>query len=226
MSASPLSGLDLPLENAEALELPRLQHPRQGRRLAQKPEAPLSPEQRLLLLDTWTRSGLPAGDFAALVGLSKHTLYDWKRKFEAEGPGGLVDKPRGGLRGCKLPDLTKRTILMMKQANPDWGCQRISDMLVRGPALPASPAAVARVLHEAGYELEEVHTRPHPDKVRFFERAKPNQLWQTDLFTFVLKRQNRRVYLVAFMDDHSRFPVSYGLHASPRRWCWKCSAPA
>jgi hypothetical protein len=87
-------------------------------------------------------------------------------------------------------------------------------MLVRGPALPASASAVARVLHEAGYELEEVPTRPHPDKVRHFERARPNQLWQTDLFTFILKRQNRRVYLVAFMDDHSRFLVSYGLHAS------------
>jgi transposase InsO family protein len=37
---------------------------------------------------------------------------------------------------------------------------------------------------------------------------------QTDLFTFVLKRQNRRVYLVAFLDDHSRFIVGYGLHAS------------
>jgi hypothetical protein len=30
----------------------------------------------------------------------------------------------------------------------------------------------------------------------------------------MLKRQNRRVYLVAFMDDHSRFVVAYGLHAS------------
>jgi hypothetical protein len=39
-------------------------------------------------------------------------------------------------------------------------------------------------------------------------------LWQTDLFTFVLKRQNRRVYLVAFLDDHSRFIVSFGLTAS------------
>jgi transposase InsO family protein len=29
-----------------------------------------------------------------------------------------------------------------------------------------------------------------------------------------LKRQNRRVYLVAFLDDHSRFLVGYGLHAS------------
>ena len=103
---------------------------------------------------------------------------------------------------------------MLKQAHPDWGCERISDMLVRGPALPASPNAVARVLREAGYELVEQPTRPHPDHVRSFERAKPNQLWQTDLFTFVLKRQNRRVYLVAFLDDHSRFITGYGLHGS------------
>ncbi len=73
---------------------------------------------------------------------------------------------------------------------------------------------MARVLHEAGYVLEDVPTRPHPDHVRSFERAKPNQLWQTDLFTFMLKRQNRRVYLVAFLDDHSRYIVGFGLHAS------------
>lgn len=173
-----------------------------------------TPAQRLLILDSWRRSALPAGDFAALVGVSKHTLYAWKKAFEAQGPAGLMDHPKGAKTGSRLPELTKRAILMLKETNPDWGCQRISDTLLRGPALPASPGAVARVLHEAGYELEEVATAPHPDKVRSFERARPNQLWQTDLFTFVLKRQNRRVYLVAFMDDHSRFLVSYGLHAS------------
>jgi transposase InsO family protein len=196
---------------------PKLVGRTKGRRLVKKdqPRPPaLTAEQRLLLLDTWQRSGLPAGDFAALTGLSKHTLYLWKKKFDALGPAGLMDQPKGGPRGSRLPDLTRRTILMLKQANPGWGCQKISDMLTRGPALPASASAVAQVLHDAGYQLEEVPTRPHPDKVRFFERAKPNQLWQTDLFTFVLKRQNRRVYLVAFMDDHSRFIVSYGLHAS------------
>jgi transposase InsO family protein len=201
----------------ERPELPRRPTPRRGRRLVQKPATPtppLTPQQRLLLLDTWQRSGLPAGDFAALVGLSKHTLYAWKQKFATQGPAGLMDQPRGGPAGSRLPELTRRTILMLKQANPEYGCQRISDLLLRGPALPASPAAVARVLHEAGYEFEEVTTRPHPDHVRSFERARPNQLWQTDLFSFVLKRQNRRVYLVAFLDDHSRFVVSYGLHAS------------
>lgn len=189
-----------------------------GRRLARPDDEPSrrthTPEERLLLLDTWRRSGLPAKDFGGLVGVSTHTLYKWRRLFEEQGPAGLMDKPRGTPPGSRLPELTKRTILMMKASHPEWGCQRISDMLLRGPALAASASAVARVLHEAGYKRIEEPTRPHPDKVRRFERAKPNQLWQTDLFTFVLKRQNRRVYLVAFMDDHSRFITGYGLHAS------------
>jgi transposase InsO family protein len=180
----------------------------------QLPQAPLSPHQKVLLLDTWQRSGLPARDFGALVNISRHTLYAWKRRFEQLGPAGLMEQARGARQGSRLPELTKRTILMLKQAHPDWGCQRISDMLVRGPALPASPKAVAHVLHEAGYQAEPLLTRPHPQPERSFERAKPNQLWQTDLFTFVLKRQNRRVYLVAFADDHSRFITGYGLHAT------------
>jgi transposase InsO family protein len=209
----------LPAEPFEApLRRPPLSGRGKSRRLVKpaepSPPALLSAEQRLLILDTWQRSGLPAGDFAALVGVSKHTLYGWKKKFDQQGPGGLMDQPRGGPKGSRLPELTKRTILMLKQSNPEWGCQRISDLLYRGPALPASPAAVARVLHEAGYQLEETPTRPHPDHPRRFERARPNQLWQTDLFTFMLKRQNRRVYLVAFMDDHSRFITGYGLYAS------------
>jgi transposase InsO family protein len=167
-----------------------------------------------MILDCWQRSGLPAKDFAPLVGVSKHTLYAWKQRFTKEGPAGFVEHPQGARQGSRLPELTQHTIRLIKQAHPDWGCERISNILLRESALAASPPAVARVLHEAGYELQETPTRPHPDKIRFFERAKPNQLWQTDLFTFVLKRQNRRVYLVAFLDDHSRFLLSFGLHAS------------
>jgi hypothetical protein len=33
---------------------------------------PLTPQQRPLILDAWARSGLPAADFAPLVGVSRH----------------------------------------------------------------------------------------------------------------------------------------------------------
>jgi transposase InsO family protein len=170
--------------------------------------------ERLHLLDVWQRSGLAASEFAALVGVNKHSLYGWKKKFETDGPAGLEDRPRGGGARQKLTDLTRRAILMIKKAHPEYGCERISYLLQRGPALAASPATVTKVLHEAGYVLSDEPTHKHREFVRRFERASPNQLWQTDLFTFVLKRQNVRVYLVAFMDDHSRFVVGYGLHMS------------
>ncbi len=205
------------LREGELDRLPRLSSRRKGRRLVKKeePRGELTPEQRLLLLDTWQRSGLSAKDFSALVGVSRHTLYGWKRKFSTYGPEGLMDRPRGGPRGSRLPELTKRTILMMKREHPDWGCRRLSDMLLRGPALPASPEAVRKVLKEGGYELEETPTRPHAPKTTRFERSRRNELWQTDIFTFTLKRQNRRVYLVIFLDDHSRYVTSWSLSPSP-----------
>ena len=218
--------VELPLDDVPLGASPvRLsgRRPRPGKRLISPQQAAasnrkLTAEQKLLILDTWQRSGLPANDFGALVGISRITLYGWRKKFEELGPAGLVDRPHKGAGVSKIPDLTQRTILMLKKANPEWGCQRISDVLYRGPGLPASANTVARVLRQAGYVLEDHTTSPHPDKVRSFERARPNQMWQTDLFTFMLKRQNRRVYLVAFMDDHSRFVVGYALHAS-------CTAP-
>ena len=176
--------------------------------------AHLTPEQKLLLLDTWKRSGLTMGVFEKLVGINKHTIYLWNKRFKELGPEGLMNRPRGTGNGSQLPDLTKRTILMLKEDNPGYGCQRISDMLARGPALAASASSVARVLHEAGYEVEETPTRAHEEVVHSFERARPNQMWQTDLFTFLLKRESRRVYLVGFIDDNSRFVVGYGLYAS------------
>ncbi len=170
-------------------------------------------EQRLLLLDTWNRSKLPATEFASLVGVAVHTLYTWRKRFEESGPAGLLGH-RKGATGSRLPEPTRRAILMMKEQHPDWGQDRIHDMLLRSQGLEASAGAVQRVLVESGYEVEPVPTRPHEPKAVRFERAEPNALWQTDLFTFLLKRERRRVWLVAYLDDFSRFVVGFGLHAS------------
>ena len=62
--------------------------------------------------------------------------------------------------------------------------------------------------------VEEAETRPHAPPAKRFECSRPSQVWQTDLFTFLLRRQNRRVYLVAFLDDYSRLVVGHALAAS------------
>lgn len=174
----------------------------------------LSGEQRLLILDAWARSELTAGAFGRIAGVSPHTLYAWRKRFEVLGPAGLDEKRRGAPAGSRVPEATKRAILMLKEGHAEWGCDRIHDMLMRSEGFAASAGAVARVLREAGYESEARPTERHADKPREFERARPNQLWQSDLFTFLLKREGRRLYLVGFLDDHSRYVVGYGLYAS------------
>ena len=153
----------------DALGPPRSRGPRltgRGRRPASAAEPPapsLTAEQRLLLLDTWRRSGLPAGDFAPLVGLSRHTLYEWKRRFEAEGPAGLKDKQRGvaarqpPARGHQAhhPDDQAGQSRLGLRAD-----QRPVDARpgpARQPGRP-SPASCTR----PAIRLEEAPTRPHP----------------------------------------------------------------
>ncbi|MBZ0149898.1 MAG: DDE-type integrase/transposase/recombinase, partial [Planctomycetes bacterium] len=188
---------------------------RQSRRKKEETARPrFSPEQRLLILDAWLRSKLPAGDFAPLVGISLHTLRAWKARFAELGPAGLDDKPLGRPAGSRLSEATKRAILLMKEEHRDWGQDRIAAMLLRAQGFQASASAVGRVLEEGGYVAAPDVSKPHAQEPKRFERARANQLWQTDLFTFVLKRENRRVHMVAFLDDHSRFVVGFGLHAT------------
>lgn len=88
------------------------------------------------------------------------TLYTWRRRFEDQGPAGLLGHRRN-TADSRLPEPTRRAILMMKESDPDWGQDRIHDMPLRSEGLQASAGAVQRVLVEAGYEVEPAATRPH-----------------------------------------------------------------
>lgn len=190
---------------------------RRSARASLEAERPtLTAEQRLLILDSWKRSGLSGTEYAPLVGLSPTTLYGWRSRFSRLGPAGLSPEgPRRGTGASRLPESTQRAILMLKEMHPEWGVDRLHDVLLRSRDVQASAGAILRVLEENGWTVasEPVRARGQ-EAVKRFERARPNELWQSDLFTFVLKPSPQRVYLVVFMDDHSRYVVSYGLHAS------------
>jgi transposase InsO family protein len=105
-------------------------------------------------------------------------------------------------------------ILELKRENHWWGIKRIAQVLRRVFFMQASPETVRARLHDAGLMKEKrPKARRNLSRPRFFERATPNQLWQTDIFTFRLG--GRYAYLVAFMDDYSRFIVGAELMRSP-----------
>ena len=94
-----------------------------------------------MILDSWLRSKLPAGDFAPLVGISKHTLYLWKKRFSQHGPAGLAEHPRGASTGSKLPKVTKRTIVMLKELHPEWKGPTAAQLWEQRPSITSAERA-------------------------------------------------------------------------------------
>ena len=144
-------------------------------------------------------------------GVSPAAVAKWVRAFRDGGPSALESKRGRANAERKKPNAVKQErVVALKQQHADWGTRRIRDVLARFEALGVSEQQVRRILHDQGL-LETA-----PPKVerehgpRRFERATANQLWQSDIFTFRLRRAER-LYLCVFMDDHSRFIVGHAL---------------
>jgi transposase InsO family protein len=169
-------------------------------------------EFRVRLVREVLENKASATDVCRIFGINKGTLYHWVQRYEVGGLEGLAPKPVGAKRKRTAAGTAKReAVTELRREHPEYGTRRIADVLRRFQALGVSETVVRRILHEEGLLLERASQQPareHPP--RRFERAMPNQLWQSDIFTFLLRR-HERLYLAAFMDDHSRFIVSYAL---------------
>ena len=147
-------------------------------------------------------------------GIRDSTLYKWARLYRNHGEDGLRQTLRGGSSAGKIPVQVKDKIVEMKAQNPLFGVQRISDMLGRFFHMKASPETVRKTLQKSDPEKSPARKKPERNitRPRFFERATPNQMWQSDIFTFRLG--GRQAYLIGFIDDYSRYMVGLGLHVS------------
>jgi transposase InsO family protein len=146
------------------------------------------------------------------LGVSKSSLEHWLEAYRLGGEAGL--QPVSVRRQPRLPEPITDKIIELRRQNPTFGIKRISQVLRRVFFLPASPETVRQRLHEADLMPEATPAKKRNiTRPRFFERATPNQMWQTDIFTFRLG--GRYAYLIAFMDDYSRFIVGADLFRSP-----------
>jgi len=157
------------------------------------------------------KAGAAVSDVCRAFGLAITTVALWRRAYAQGGYEALFPKvPGPAKRQAEAEDPRREAVLALKQANPEYGTRRIRDVLKRFEALPISETEVRRMLQEAKL-LEAPAKTPRPEPgPRRFERAEPNQLWQSDIFTFLLRR-HERVYLCAFLDDHSRFVVGWSM---------------
>lgn len=155
---------------------------------------------------------IPLKLLAKESGASVNSICEWCKRYEAEGPAGLVDRPKPG-RGPQLPKVVDDKIIEIKRANPEFGVRRIGDILGRWFGLPGSREKARTVLNGEGLiEPPKKLRAKNMVKPRFFERSTPNQMWQTDIMCFRLG--GRQVYLIGYIDDYSRYIVGLGLFTS------------
>jgi transposase InsO family protein len=156
-------------------------------------------------------SGTSMVDVSRAFGVPYTTLALWKQVHAKGGYEALFGNGGGRKRGPeRTEDPRREAVVALKQAHPEYGTRRIRDVLKRFEAIGISETEVRRLLHEAGLPETTAPTPRPPPLPRRFERAEPNQLWQSDIFSFLLRR-HERLYLAAFLDDHSRFLVGWSL---------------
>ncbi len=171
-------------------------------------------ELRLRAVKLNLEEGISRERICEQMGVALSSLGLWIKRYRQEGEAGLRDKPMGSPAGKKkLPEPVTEKIVEIKKEQPSWGVKKIAQALGRLFWLPGSAETVRTRLHEAGLMNEpRAKGRRNMTRPRFFERATPNQLWQTDIFTFRLG--GRYAYLIAFMDDYSRYVVGADLFRS------------
>jgi transposase InsO family protein len=166
--------------------------------------------------------GAPIDLIARELGVNVSAIYDWLHQYKTHGEEGLRPKPSGVKAGKKHPvqspvrRLIHDQIVTLKREQPAFGVKRIAHTLRRIFHLSASPETVRQTLHrEKLITPKKKKTPSNPSKPRFFERATPNQMWQSDIFPFKLGGEAVRppewlgpggyAYLIGFIDDHSRY---------------------
>jgi len=166
-----------------------------------------TPSQKAEILEyAGTHSVLKA---ATRFGVSKFSIYDWKRQVEraAKGQG---DAPTSGPDPADIEARRDKEILDEWKRHPGLGPSQIRNQL-RRKGISVAVHTVRNIMIDAGYRPPKVKRDVHDQR---YEAVRPNQLWHLD---FVHRHINRTsTFTLILLDDHSRFVVGHGVDDAER----------
>ncbi len=170
-------------------------------------------ELKLRCVKLRLEEGIPVSLLSKEAGCSQDVIRRWARAYEERGEAGLRNAVISTGSRAKLPRPIREKIVQVKKQEPSFGIKRISHLLKRAFFLSACPETVRKTLGaESLIVPSKKKTQRNISRPRFFERSTPNQLWQSDIFTFRLG--GRYAYLIGFIDDYSRYVVGLELYRS------------
>lgn len=169
--------------------------------------AGLSTEQkRRLMLEKCERKWhIP---YSHRTRISANTVYRWIRRYRDSGGKiqALYPLPRNDNgKSRKLDNETVCTIVEARKKQPDLPVPMMLEDLKQRCLVPKSVGltTVYRLLHRNGM----MQINQAVQDRRKYEAAQPNDIWQSDVMhgpMVMVNNRQRKTYLIAFLDDHSR----------------------
>jgi transposase InsO family protein len=142
--------------------------------------------------------------FGNRVDISRETLDRWIRRYRGGGFEALVPEPR------RLAARTDAQVLelaaSLKRENPTRTVAQVARILRTATGWAPSESTLLRHFHRL--ELIGPAAGAGPGVFGRFEAADPNELWVGDALHGP-RVGDRKTYLFAFLDDHSRLATGY-----------------
>lgn len=160
-------------------------------------------EAKLLAVFT---SGLDVNvrDLCRQLGVAPSTFYKYRRRFEDEGPAGLVERSRAPrCSPNQIPaQLEDEIVRLRKDLVIDNGAQAIAYHLANAGLYVPAVSTIHRVLVDRGLVVAQPEKRPNSATTRF-EWPNANDAWQIDATCWALA-SGKQIWIMDVLDDHSR----------------------
>jgi putative transposase len=166
-----------------------------------------SPSQRAAALEQMAILGVNTA--SRKLGISRYSLYEWRRKVEkaAEGTG---ESPTSGPDPKDIEAERDAEILAVWREHPGLGPSQVRNQL-RRRGIKVSTHTVRHVMEDAGYRPPIVRRSEHPNR---FEAVRPNHMWHLDFVQRWIGRAS--TFTLILLDDYSRFVVGHGVDDAER----------
>jgi len=156
--------------------------------------------EREQIVSAFVKGEIGKENAAKILGCTQRTLQNQVKNYLAFGKAGLVDHRHSN--HFKLTEKQKQSIIALKKADRWRSPRNIRDWL----SLPVHSRTVWVVLSNHGLTKENLK---RVKAIIRFEAECPNEMWQTDIMGRIDFPKLGALYLIATLDDYSRF-VPYG----------------
>lgn len=156
--------------------------------------------------ELYHNKGLTTEDLASHYGKSERTIYRWLSNRHKKNSLDQQKQKKKNKRSRKYPPEIFTRIIELKKEIPQRSAPIVRRLLKKEfPNTTPSLSTIYKYVHEQGLVFKSRTQRLGYIK---FERSKPNDLWQIDIAGVQTVGHLEKLYLIALLDDNSRFIVA------------------